>query len=113
MVCWVQRVSWGQCCTSRCVLQCMLGWLGPKPPLYNTASISAASAPPPLPPCLTAHPTHPQLHAPGAPAGPPGGGPPLRGEALARAAAEALLGEALRRGSLDNVTVIVALLQWA
>lgn len=34
-------------------------------------------------------------------------------DAVARAAAEALLSESLRRGTMDNVTVIVMLLQWS
>lgn len=34
-------------------------------------------------------------------------------DATAKAAAEALMDEALRRGTLDNVTVIVMLLQWS
>jgi serine/threonine protein phosphatase PrpC len=34
-------------------------------------------------------------------------------DAAATAAAEALLAESMRRGTMDNVTVIVMLLQWS
>ncbi len=43
---------------------------------------------------------------------PPAGARPCS-EAAARAAADALLTEALRRGTMDNVSVVVALLQWS
>ncbi|KAG2486043.1 hypothetical protein HYH03_015250 [Edaphochlamys debaryana] len=62
---------------------------------------TAACAPPPPPP----------PRAPPPPPAPPPPGTPYR-EEDARAAAEALLEAAVRRGTADNVTVIVMLLQW-